>query len=1230
MEGTPKKEQDQEEVQTQDQGLEEEEEEKSGARSDEENVEDKVTAPSSNEESKETEEPKENTEAKATNSNGNDNDTANAGDSKGAEGGAATNEEKETEEDEPTQDCHIDQAVPPPPTPFKATSSSSTSEEAKEEIEADEGESGTADLTPTNTDVATTLASPAQQKQQKQSSRKSAPPSSETGSSSFLTPPKKDKSTAKTNKAYDFAPIENVPTQDTMPIVGSTSLDSPISQEEDEQQGLLSPVTTASTVASTPPSGKKIKSSSDDGDSVSSDDTAVLQEKRKQERRCGLYICGLGVIGVLVAVVLLLIGFLSGKHKAEDSATSVPTTTMVPTTSPVTTLAPASPTAATPTSFPTIQITLTPTMTTLFPLPPVTVQAIESDADSPQALAYEWLLQQPDVDLMEETRLRNRYALAVLYFATNGEQWTSSTASNSNNKATNTATTIMIQASPSSYLTYDTHECDWMMPFLTRNETCNAQDEVTAIVLPNNNLFGVLPPEPFLLLPELQRFELGNNLLYATIPTYLGSANKLQTLDLSINEITGSIPSEIGNCTSLTSLQMALNLNLKGSLPTTMGQLSQLEDLMVFATSLEGSIVSELGNLYNLKRLYLQDNKLSGSIPHEIFTGATLQHDFDNNPEDATDVQRQQDIVSSSSSPSGMSLREVRLDSNKLSGSIPERIADLPSLQDSLLSLVLSDNSLTGELPSALGLLRFLQELRVDGNAITGKAPVELFHASSMLRKLYLNKNPGLSGQIVNEESQDGNGLALALLADLQELSIIDTNMTGVLPDTVCGIQVLAFNCSERLCGCDCVCPTAAITESPTDTPTRSPTRTPTSAPIAATLSPTMQATIDMTTMPTMGDTTILDLEETDIPITLAPTEGPPSSTTDGPTLSPTASTMVPTHEPPEVFVLPNYTMAAIRQSAASPQAKALLWLEEDPNYESYSVFRLYQRFALATLAYATTSSIMPWFHAENWLSYDAHECDWYANDMSLKVLSLQEPCETRVTVKMQSKGPKPKVANDREYVAILLPFNGMQGTLPPELALLPELRVIDLSGNLLYRSIPATLGMGLVELEELTLSQNYIEGTIPESLFQMTNLKKLMLFGNRLTGRVLPSDVGQLQDQLTTLGLSSNQLTGALPSQLGLLTNLVRLWLDDNRLEGIPTELGFCTALKTFKAATNRLAGKIVFVWSVFFFLSFCFPSTHPSPPWSISGSIPESIGGMTSLELLDLSENGTHRCEK
>ena len=139
---------------------------------------------------------------------------------------------------------------------------------------------------------------------------------------------------------------------------------------------------------------------------------------------------------------------------------------------------------------------------------------------------------------------------------------------------------------------------------------------------------------------------------------------------------------------------------------------------------------------------------------------------------------------------------------------------------------------------------------------------------------------------------------------------------------------------------------------------------------------------------------------------------------------------------------------------------------------------------------------------------------------------------------------------------------NHLSGTIPPELRVLTSLQYFSLTDNQLSGVIPSALG-DLTSLHGLYLSHNQLSGPIPLKLGSLPNLELLWLDSNQLTGDI-PSELGDLVS-LWWINLSGNQLSGPIPLKLGSLPNLEVLYISGNQLSGnIPPELGNAVQIGT------------------------------------------------------------------
>jgi protein brassinosteroid insensitive 1 len=161
--------------------------------------------------------------------------------------------------------------------------------------------------------------------------------------------------------------------------------------------------------------------------------------------------------------------------------------------------------------------------------------------------------------------------------------------------------------------------------------------------LSDNNIRGTIPRITNCI--SLQYLDLSSNELSGTVPANMFSACiNLTYLNLSSNHFTGNVPTNINACTGLSTLSLSNNNfsgefftmslvpmyrlqflelafnNFNGSLPKSISKLTRLELLDLSANKFSGPMPHSLctENISYLKRLYLQDNYFTGSIPDSL------------------------------------------------------------------------------------------------------------------------------------------------------------------------------------------------------------------------------------------------------------------------------------------------------------------------------------------------------------------------------------------------------------------------------------------------------------------------------------------------------------------------------------------------------------------------------------------------------------------------------------
>ncbi|GKV38441.1 hypothetical protein SLEP1_g46354 [Rubroshorea leprosula] len=184
---------------------------------------------------------------------------------------------------------------------------------------------------------------------------------------------------------------------------------------------------------------------------------------------------------------------------------------------------------------------------------------------------------------------------------------------------------------------------------------------------------------------------------------------------------------------------------------------------------------------------------------------------------------------------------------------------------------------------------------------------------------------------------------------------------------------------------------------------------------------------------------------------------------------------------------------------------------------------------------------------------------------------------------------------------------------LPESIGDLKSLQSLSLGCNL-EGSIPASIG-NLSQLIRLSLFSNNFNGQIPTTLGNLTLLTSLDLSNNQFSGPI-PASIGNLS-QLTYLILSYNNLNGQIPSSLANLTQLPYLFLSYNLLNGtLPPWIFTLPFLEQLYLNHNQFQGQInQFQQNPLTLLDL---SNN-----ELQGSIPNSIANLVNLSYLNLSSN-------
>uniref|UniRef100_A0ACD5XRF8 Uncharacterized protein n=1 Tax=Avena sativa TaxID=4498 RepID=A0ACD5XRF8_AVESA len=248
----------------------------------------------------------------------------------------------------------------------------------------------------------------------------------------------------------------------------------------------------------------------------------------------------------------------------------------------------------------------------------------------------------------------------------------------------------------------------------------------------NSNRFSGRIPPSLGGLTKLYWFDLADNKLTGGLPVYDGTNLGLDNLTntkhfhFGVNQLSGTIPTQIFN-SNMTLIHLLIdNNNFSGRIPPTLGLLNGLEVLRFDNNYLSGPVPTNINNLTKLAELHLENNELTGPLPDLTGMNSLSFVDMSNNTFNASDA------------PSWLtalpSLTSLYLENLRIGGQVPEDLFSLPAIQ----TLKLRGNRFNGTLTIGPGFSTQLQKIDLQDNLITAIT----VGGSQYTKKLILSGNP--------------------------------------------------------------------------------------------------------------------------------------------------------------------------------------------------------------------------------------------------------------------------------------------------------------------------------------------------------------------------------------------------------------------------------------------------------------------------------------------------------
>ncbi|XP_017428038.1 receptor-like protein 9DC3 [Vigna angularis] len=240
------------------------------------------------------------------------------------------------------------------------------------------------------------------------------------------------------------------------------------------------------------------------------------------------------------------------------------------------------------------------------------------------------------------------------------------------------------------------------------------------------------------------------------------------------------------------------------------------------------------------------------------------------------------------------------------------------------------------------------------------------------------------------------------------------------------------------------------------------------------------------------------------------------------------------------------------------------------------------------------------------------HNCSFFTDD------NYKFPHLDRLYLSSMGLAEFPKLSGKVPMLAQLdLSNNKLNGTLPEWLQEMNSLLLLNLSQNMLIDPMnQLSRNSGLLILD---LSFNLLTGGISSSICNVSSLLALILSHNKLTGGIPPC-LTNLKF-LAVLDLQRNKLNGTLPSNFSMDSGLGVLNLNDNQLEGIlPKSLSNCSHLEILNLGNNQIEDKFPYWLQTLPMLAVLVLRVN-----KFYGPIPslEKNHGFSSLLIFDISSN-------
>ncbi|XP_066333487.1 receptor kinase-like protein Xa21 [Miscanthus floridulus] len=529
--------------------------------------------------------------------------------------------------------------------------------------------------------------------------------------------------------------------------------------------------------------------------------------------------------------------------------------------------------------------------------------------------------------------------------------------------------------------------------------------------------------------------------------------SRVTSLNLTNRGLVGQISPSLGNLTFLKVLVLSAN-SFSGEIPMSLGHLNRLQILTLQNNTLQGRIPA-LANCSKLTVLWLANNQLTGQIYADLL----------------------------------QSLESLDLTTNNLTGTIPDSVANLTRLQFFSCAM----NEIEGNIPNEFANLLGLRILRVSINQLSGQFPQAVLNLSNLAKlSLAVNNFSGVVPSGIGNSLPDLEAILLnanffhghmpSSLTNASKLIVIDisgNNFTGVVPSSFGKLSKLSKLNLERN-------------------------------------NLQAQNKQDWRFMDSLANCTGLNA----------------------------------------FSVGYNYLTGKVPNSVGnlSSQLQGLYLGGNQLTGDFPSGIANLRNLVTVSLFDNKFTSVLPeWLGTIHSLQVVQLTNNFFTGPIPSSFSNLSQLVSLALESNQLNGEIPPSLGNLQVLQALLISFNNLHGTIPKEIFAIPTIVRISLSFNSLHGPLHADIG-NAKQLTYLEISSNNLSGEIPSTLGNCESLQ-IIEQGNNFFSGSIPPLLGNISN-LNILNLSHNNLTGSIPVALSGLQFLEQLDLSFNHLKGeVPTK---------------------------------------------------------------------------